>query len=143
MPLCYSSTYNSPESRTIRLRRFHYGSSPRTRPHAPLPRRLCRSHWRTSLLRRQTALPPGTPPWRHRPPWRAHHHLLSDRDLLGAQYWPKPAFLAFLPFPPLIPSSTRAVSVSQHAPVRLTSHRPRRKLHQIPRLNLRVARVGK
>src|SRR6266446_1341117 len=111
MPLCYSSTYNSPESRTIRLMRFHYGSSPRTRPHAPLPRRFCRSHWRTSLFRRQTALPPRTPPRRHRLPRRAHHHLLSDRDLLGAQYRLKPAFMAFLPLPPLIPASTLAISV--------------------------------
>src|SRR6266849_3871590 len=98
--------------------RFHYGSSPRTRPHAPFPRRL----WRTSLFRRQTAVPPRPSPRRHRPSRRAHHHLLSDRDLLGAQYRLKPSFLAFLPFPPLIPSSTRAFSVSQHAPVRLTPH---------------------
>src|SRR5882724_13260635 len=123
MPLCYSSTYNSPESRTIRLRRFHYGSPPRTRPHAPLPRRLCRSHWRASLFRRQTALPPGPPPRRHRPSRRAHHHLLSDRDLLGAQCRPKPAFMGFLPLPPLTLAPTSAISVPA-CTVRLTSHRP-------------------
>src|SRR6267378_4283334 len=106
-----SSTCNVLELGIVRLMRFHYGCSPRTRPHAPLPRRLCRSYWRTSLFRRQTALPPGTPPRRHRPPRRAHHHLLSYRDLLVAQYRPKPAFLAFLSLPPLIPASTRVISV--------------------------------
>src|SRR6266404_468001 len=115
MPLCYSSTYNSPESRTIRLMRFHYGSSPRTRPHAPFPRRLCRSHWRTSLFRRQTAVPPRPSPRRHHPSRRAHHHLLSDRDLLGAQYRPKPSFLAFLSLPPLTLAPTSAISVQTRA----------------------------
>jgi len=35
----------------------------------------------------------------------------SDRDLLGAQYRPKPSFLAFLSLPPLTLAPTSAISV--------------------------------
>jgi len=44
--------------------------------------RLCRSslaHFSSSAA---NALPPGTPPWRHRHRGEHTHHLLSDRDLL-------------------------------------------------------------